>query len=304
MDKVTIGIPRALHYYYYGTLWTSFLEELGFRVLVSPKTTKDILTSGCNLSNDEMCLSLKIYFGHVYTLESKCDYILVPRIDNYGVTEQTCTNFLGLFNMVQNFITTPLLTYNIDEAHQKHEMNEFIKLGLSLGKGKEQSKLAYIHSFKKWLKENKIRKKEESKKLNSQKIKILLVSHPYNIEDPYIGSEILNLLKNMNVEVIMAEAFISREGNKKALELSPNLYWKYNKELIGTIPLLQKQIDGILYVSSFPCALDSLVNELMLRKIKMPHLNLIVDEESGSAGMETRLESFIDILYEKREKAR
>ena len=62
MDKVTIGIPRALHYYYYGTLWTSFLEELGFRVLVSPKTTKDILTSGCNLSNDEMCLSLKIYF--------------------------------------------------------------------------------------------------------------------------------------------------------------------------------------------------------------------------------------------------
>lgn len=304
MDKVIIGIPRALHYYYYKTLWTSFLEELGFEVLVSPKTDQEIVTSGMKLANDEMCLSLKIYFGHIHYLESKCNYILVPRIDNYGVTEQTCTNFLGLYDMVQNIVTTPLLTYNIDCAHQKNEMNEFIKLGLSLGKGKEQSRLAYIHSFKKWRRENKMRKKEESKKLESQKIKILLVSHPYNIEDSYIGSKMLKQLENMDVEVIEAEAFISKETTKKAKELSPNLYWKYNKELIGTIPLLQKQIDGIIYVSSFPCALDSLVNELMVRKIKMPYLNLIIDEESGSAGMETRLESFVDILLEKREKIR
>ena len=32
----------------------------------------------------------------------------------------------------------------------------------------------------------------------------------------------------------------------------------------------------------------------------MPYLNLIIDEESGSAGMETRLESFIDILEQKK----
>ena len=31
-----------------------------------------------------MCLSIKNYIGHVDYLKDKCDYILVPRIDNYG----------------------------------------------------------------------------------------------------------------------------------------------------------------------------------------------------------------------------
>ena len=38
-----------------------------------------------------MCLSLKNYIGHVAYLKDKCDYILIPRIDNYGIENQTCT---------------------------------------------------------------------------------------------------------------------------------------------------------------------------------------------------------------------
>ncbi len=299
MDKIKIGIPRALHYYYYGSMWKSFLEELGCSVIISPKTTKETLEQGSRKANDEMCLSLKIYLGHVQYLESRCDYILVPRIDNYGTYEQTCTNFLGLYDIVENLFTTKILTYNVDEAHHQNEEKAFLKLGLLLGKGKEQSLLAYYNSKNKLEKMHKKRFLTEVKKLNSDKPKLLVISHPYNFEDAYIGENIKNILNELQVEYIDAEYLIRKKSIQKGEQLSPNLYWKYNKELIGTIEEWKHKIDGILFLSSFPCGPDSLVNELMMRKLKIPHLNLIIDEESGSAGMETRLESFVDILEQK-----
>ena len=40
-----------------------------------------------------------------------------------------------------------------------------------------------------------------------------------------------------------------------------------------------------------------MVNELILRRVKgIPILNLVLDSQSGAAGVETRLESFIDII--------
>ena len=102
MDKITIGIPRSLYYYYYGDLWKNFFRNLGFNVIVSPKTTKDIVLRGNKMANDEMCLSLKNYLGHVDYLKDKCDYIIIPRIDTYGIDNQTCTNFLATYDIINN----------------------------------------------------------------------------------------------------------------------------------------------------------------------------------------------------------
>ena len=46
-----------------------------------------------------------------------------------------------------------------------------------------------------------------------------------------------------------------------------------------------------------PCGPDSMVNEMIIRKFKgIPILNIVLDDQDGTAGLETRLESFIDIL--------
>ena len=89
MDKIKIGIPRSLYFYYYGNFWKLFLEKLGFEIVLSPKTNKEIMNLGLKYSYDEMCLSLKNYIGHVAYLKGKCDYILIPRIDNFGYDNQT-----------------------------------------------------------------------------------------------------------------------------------------------------------------------------------------------------------------------
>ena len=58
-----------------------------------------------------------------------------------------------------------------------------------------------------------------------------------------------------------------------------------------------------LYLSTFPCGPDALVNELVLRKVtSKPSLNIVLDEQDARAGLYTRLESFIDILNQKKVK--
>ena len=55
-------------------------------------------------------------------------------------------------------------------------------------------------------------------------------------------------------------------------------------------------------MTSFPCGPDSLINELLIRKIKdIPIINIIVDEQTSEAGLHTRLESFVDIIKQKGE---
>ena len=107
---------------------------------------------------------------------------------------------------------------------------------------------------------------------------------------------IIKCLEKYNVDMIYADKFDASVTRKLAKKLSKNLYWKFSKELIGAIKLIEGQINGIIFISSFPCGPDSLVNELVMRKIKVPHLNLIIDDVEALIGIETRIESFIDIL--------
>ena len=94
-----IGIPRALLYYRYGIFWETFFQKLGHETVLSPRTNKDILTKGEQLSIDENCLSTKLFFGHVAALEGKCDYCFVPRIANLGDAGRFCSRFEALPDM-------------------------------------------------------------------------------------------------------------------------------------------------------------------------------------------------------------
>ena len=47
-------------------------------------------------------LSLKNYIGHVAYLKDKCDYVLVPRICNYGKGNRVCMKFNGIYDVVHN----------------------------------------------------------------------------------------------------------------------------------------------------------------------------------------------------------
>lgn len=295
----TIGIPRGLFYYYFENIWKIFFEEIGINIIVSPKTNKEIINLGNKYSNDEMCLSIKNYIGHVAYLKDRCDYILVPRIDNYGTYNQTCTNFLSMYDYLNNIFDINILNYNININNKEKQKDGLINLARKLGISKKRASIAYEIAM---IKDNKIKKARiiiNRKKLDSDKLKILLISHSYNTYDEYIGIPITKILEKMNIEIIYSDQFECELSNKESSILAPNLYWKYSKESIGSIILSHNKIDGIIFLSTFPCGLDSLANELVMRNINIPYLNLVIDDLDSLSGMETRLESFIDILYQK-----
>ena len=303
MDKVKIGLPRAFTYYYFSDLWKIFFKELNIDYIESPPTNKEIISKGMSRANDEMCLSFKIYLGHIDYLKDKCDYILVPRIDNYGKSNQTCTNFLAAFDIINNLFETKILDYNINLEGNNNELDGFLRIGKLLNKSRYDVIKAYnkaiLDTYK--IKQNKIKK--NIKALENDGLKVLLVSHSYNTYDAYIGKQITDYLEEMGVTIIYSDMFDDKETNKLAYKLSDTIYFKYSKDNIGSIKLVQDKIDGIIFLSAFPCGLDSLVNELVMRKINKPYLNLIMDESYSLTGIKTRIESFVDILEQRRQQS-
>ena len=299
---MTIGLPRAMLYYRYRVLWETFFKELGCETITSEETNRRILQDGIRYSIDECCLPSKIYMGHVYSLIGKCDYILIPRIASCMEKNDVCVKLNALYDIVTStFEDANILDYNVDAYHGESEKKAFIRMGRRLGSGYLHSLSAYKRAKKAQLLDDKKKSIMQSRLLEqSGGLKILMVSHPYNLYDRLIGQPISEYIEKMGGVCVSADDTDRKASRRKSREISDSLYWIYNKELIGSIKLLENKIDGIILLTAFPCGPDSLVNELIIRKsLKIPTINIILDELQGDAGIQTRIESFLDILKEK-----
>ena len=61
-------------------------------------------------------------------------------------------------------------------------------------------------------------------------------------------------------------------------------------------PLIKHKVSHLCDVNTGSKEFSELVNELAMRKIKLPYINISIDDNSSFTGLETRLESFIDVL--------
>lgn len=76
-----IGIPRAMFYYQYYPLCKTFFEHLGAEVVVSSRTTRDMVALGCSRLVADICLPVKVFYGHVQSIVNRSDYIFIPSMD-------------------------------------------------------------------------------------------------------------------------------------------------------------------------------------------------------------------------------
>ena len=58
--SVKIGIPRAMMFYRYYPLWSTFFRELGVEVVVSPSTSKRLVDRGVINAPEDTCLPVKV----------------------------------------------------------------------------------------------------------------------------------------------------------------------------------------------------------------------------------------------------
>lgn len=299
-----IGLPRAMLYERYEVLWKTFFSALGMKGIVSRPTNKAMIEAGAVLAIDEACLSTKIYLGHVQSLIGKCDYILVPRISNFGLHRNMCTKFESLYDLVCNVFrdtSQKFIAYNLDVLQKIDEEKSFIDLGTALGYDRKMVLKAYKKAKKAEADDWKKKVYAEEALYKGDGIKVLLAAHSYVLEDEYIGQPVRNYLKEMGVTAIRADVTDRKEALRQSARISPTLKWEFSRELMGSIQMHKDKVDGLILLSAFPCGPDSMVNEMIIRKFAgMPILNIVLDNQDGTAGLETRLESFTDILKLKR----
>jgi predicted nucleotide-binding protein (sugar kinase/HSP70/actin superfamily) len=304
--KYKIGIPRALLYHKYHFFWEEFLRSLGQEIVVSPETNREIIGHGVNLAVDESCLSVKIYLGHVDYLKDKVDFVFIPRVVSLYKKENLCVKFMALNDIVRNtFDGLKILDYTTHVPTFRYDSLGLFLVGWQL----THNPFLILRAIKR---AKKVQRDQQQKALVEQEnrlknrsdaLRILIVAHPYTTYDAFLGTPIVNFLKKQEVELVFADVIKEEEARGLSKKISTDLYWTFNKELVGALEKYRKEVDGIIFIMTFPCGPDSLVINLCQNKINdLPIVVITLDELQGEAGLKTRLESFVDILKIRKGK--
>ncbi|OHD36647.1 MAG: hypothetical protein A2015_00735 [Spirochaetes bacterium GWF1_31_7] len=295
-QKMTIkkvGIPKSLYYFFYPDLWKTFFETLEIEVILSESTSRKTIELASSVAESENCLPIKLFDAHILELIDKVDVLFVPRIISTIKKHCSCPKLSVLPDVARILAPGKVITFEINENKIKliSSLQKFAQeLGFSNSIAKKAANRA-VNATKKHTEE-----KEQSKKTEAS---FFIVSHPYNLYDDYITGPVIKKLKKMNISYEIIE-FKKEKRKKDAIrwdtcgEMNDNLF-----------QLDPEKCKGVIQISSFNCGCDSVMLETsrsVLKEKSIPFIVLIIDEHSALAGVDTRLEAFIDSVRWKNEQ--
>lgn len=299
MKKIKIGIPKTYLYYQNNVFWKIFFEKLNCKVIISPDTNNEIIKLGFNNTINDSCLPYKIYLGHAIYLSNICDYILIPKIYNYGNKLYTCPLFNIIYdNLKQVLPINNILTYHIDYINYHYEFFEYLKLALKLTKNPIKIIYSYLFAKYKQNKYNLSKLNEQKNKLGKQGIKILIVSKFYNIDNTYLMNNLNTYLKNNNIIPLYSNYLDKKTAIHFSKYYSNNLYLKDDSELLGTFYYYKYQVDGIIFITNKFCNSNLLITNLVINNNKDIPIFKLSDIELLS-NIELKISQFINIVKEK-----
>jgi len=210
--------------------------------------------------------------------------------------------FFSLPDLAKILVKTPILCEEFDQK-KRDFLKSLERLGKKIGRNKKEVREAVKASFLKKKEQEQLRKEEFFKKIKSADKKIILISHPYNLYDEYVNLGIKRKLEELGAEpIFIDEIFLSDQRlkiNEKKLDY-PKFHWEFADDIMKRVEeILNYNINGVIEISAFQCGSDAVLKEFIEKKFrerKIPFLYLIIDEQSGEAGFQTRLEAFIDTL--------
>ncbi len=311
---VKVGIPRALMYYEYFPMWKTFFEELDVKVVLSDKTTKQLLNDGVSHCVDEACLPVKLFHGHVMNLIGQVDYIFIPRLKSIAKAQYICPKFIGLPEMIKYSIKDlpPIIHTEINLRKSKAQLvHAYKEIGRYFTNSNQRIGAAYrkaLDIHEQYIKEIRSGRFPteiiERKKITARKkeLCIALIGHVYNIYDEYVSMNILSKLNDNGIKVITSELIDDQIVQHKVDCLPKKMFWTSGERMLGVVMHLvdRDDIDGIVYLMSFGCGIDAFIADLcekeVRRKTNIPFALFTLDEHSGEAGFDTRIEAFIDMI--------
>jgi len=317
--SLRIGIPRALYYYRYFPLWKTFFEELGFEVIVSRPSHRGLVEQGFKFADDDTCIPIKMAFSHTLNIKDQVDFLFIPRLLSVEPRTCCCPRLAGLPEMLKYSIPNmpAILDPYVDERYRdSHLFHSLFRMASELGKGSREVKEAYRKGEKDYqvFRERMERgekvpdlfPKGERESPLPQK-KIALVGHPYCLYDPYFNFNLIKILEDAHVSLFLQEMVSRKDIETEIRPLRKDIYWSSGKEILGAslYYLRSKKVDGLIYLTCFACGVDSMIEPLVRHKIGenggIFYLCLMIDEQTGPAGVQTRLEAFLETMERRKD---
>lgn len=322
-----VGIPRAMGYFYYYPLYRVFLESLGVEPVVSPETNKKTLDSIVDCPTDEPCISVKLVFPHVKKLmDMGVDKVFLPVLVSGGKDSYFCPKHIGLPFMIKNslglsdnYLLSPRIDIRdcADGGRQSFIETAKNHFGVSSRKAQRAYKKAWLaqEEFVRYTSEKQIPTPEgfslfdmcprpgRSKPHNEDVIYnentcTGIVAHSYTLYD-YIGHNLADRLKEYG-RILTPEMVSPEEANRCIREIyEGEKLWSFEIQMVGSAFkwLHSGAVDRLILLGPFECGPEAIIENFLEEECarhRVPFLILTVDEQTGEAGMVTRLEAFMD----------
>jgi len=315
-----VGIPRGLFYYYHYPLWKTFFKYVGAEVVASSATNRVTVDKGIELAVDEICLPMKVYLGHVEELCHKnVDYIFIPRVVSIESKSYICPKFMGVPDMVKASVPDlpPVIEPIIDlSKNSKLIEREIIRTGRLFTRSIKAVWEAYryacqeLHICKALAQEGytmeeaiRIWEGEHISMSRNGRLNIGVLGHGYSLYDETLSMGIISRLRAMGCRIHLPESLEEKSVEYEASTMPKRIFWTLGRKMVGSALHMSKRddIDGIIYVACFGCGPDSLIGEIIERKVKnKPFMLITIDEHTGEGGLVTRLEAFCDMLIRRQ----
>jgi predicted CoA-substrate-specific enzyme activase len=315
----TIGIPRILFFQELLPFWKAFFTEMGFQVVLSDPTTKDIIHRGVERVVAETCFPIKVAFGHVENLLRKgVDKIFLPSIIDM---RQRRDDMPQGFNCpyVQTIPYTvcsafkfgsrgvKLLSHAFHFGAPRRQLYQALsQFGRDLGVSRIRVKKAVLRAEEaqeSFFQAMQAMGREALNGLSGDKKAMVIVSRVYNGCDSGINLNIPKKLRDLGVISIPLDALPLDEI--QADEEVLGHYWRYGQRFLLAAKLLREdpRLFGI-YITNFGCGPDSFIAHFFANAMgEKAFLQIEIDEHSSDVGAITRLEAFLDSLRHAPEKA-
>ncbi len=307
---ILVGIPRAFSVYTLWPFYSWFFHSLGVEVELS----KNISHEGTARVESTYCFPAEIAHGAVQDcFDRGVDYIFVPHFrDMESLEENMPGNFCPITQSFPYYIKkafpeipeekilAPVVSfhYGLQKA-----MEHFMKMGEKLGFSEKETRLAFEIAFKKQKEfEEKAKALGERAIAEARQSKtpvIALLGRPYNAFTSDANMGIPRKFTSRGFSVIPFDILPSGDES-----IYPNMYWYYGQlDMKACAKLRDEQNVYVTFISNFSCAPDS----FMLHYLKWmmgtkPFLVLEFDSHTADAGVDTRVEAFLDIVEGYRTK--
>ncbi len=305
-----VGIPNCFSVYTMWPFYSWFFHSLGIETILS----KNISHEGTARVESAYCFPAEIAHGAVQDIfDHGVDYIFLPHYrDMESFEEDTHACFCPITQSLPYYIQKafpeipdekilrPVVTFKYGN---EKALESFIELGEQLGFSAREARLAFEVALEKqneyFKKAAELGEKALAEAREAKRPVIAVLGRPYNAFTSDANMSIPRKFTTRGYSVIPFD-ILPFAG----MDIYPNMYWYYGQMDMKSSMLLKNEDNVyVTYISNFSCAPDS----FMLHYLKWimgtkPFLILELDSHSADAGIDTRVEAFLDIIEGYRSK--